>query len=110
MNEGSAFTLAASFFDDASDAWAASAPTTAKYRIDRVSANGTPGRWIEVLGWTALTPATANSIPITAAQNAVQCNYAYLEPRQVTVKANDALSTQVEETYRYSIINLAGTS
>lgn len=108
VNESSAFTLVASFFDETNDVWATATPTTAKYRIDRINSN--PGCWSEVVGWTTLTPATSISIPITATNNAVQCTYAYTEPRQITVKANDALSTQVEETYRYSIVNLAGTT
>lgn len=108
VNEASAFTLVASFFDDSTDTWAASTPTTAKYRIDRTSSN--PGCYTEVVGWTALTAATSISIPITATQNAILDTYSYLEPRQITVKANDALSTQIEETFKYSIVNLAGTS
>lgn len=107
-NEASAFTLVANFWDDSADTWVAAIPTTAKYRVDRISNN--PGCSSEVVGWTTLTPATSISIPITAANNAVQCTYAYQEPRQITVKANDALSTQVEETYRYNIVNLAGTT
>ncbi len=108
-NEASAFTLTANFFDDSTDVWTASAPTSAKYRIDRICANGSPGCWSELVGWTTLTAATSISIPVTAANNAVTCAYSYTEPRQITVKANDGLSTQVEETYRYAVVNLAGT-
>ena len=107
VNEASAFTLVASFFDDSTDVWSASTPTSAKYRIDRI--NGNPGCWSEVAGWTTLTPATSNSIAITAAQNAILSTYAFEEPRQITVKANDGLATQYEGTYTYSVINLAGT-
>lgn len=107
VNEASAFTLVASFFDDSVDVWSASTPTSAKYRIDRTGSN--PGCWSEVAGWTTLTPATSISIPITATQNAILNTYCNTEARQLTVKANDGLSTQVEETYRYSIVNLAGT-
>lgn len=106
VNESSAFTLVASFFDDSVDNWTASTPTSTKYRIDRI--NGRPDCWQEVLGWTSLTPATSNSIAITAAQNAVQDQCRYEEKRQVTIKANDGLSTQYEQTFRYSVVNLAG--
>ncbi len=108
VSEGSAFTLIASFFDDATDVWSASTPTTAKYRIDQV--NGDPSCWREVLTWTTLTPSTSISIPITAAQNAVNDNGCHEELRQIVVKANDGLSTQYEQKYLYVIKNLAGVS
>lgn len=108
VNEQSAFTLIASFFDDTNDTWATSNPTTAKYRIDRIASN--PGCALEVVGWTTLTPATSISIQITATNNAILNNYSFCEPRQITVKANDALSTQYEQTYRYDVVNLAGTT
>lgn len=107
VNEGSAFSLTASFFDDGSDVWTPVTPTTAKYRIDRVGSDATCSD--EVLTWTTLTPATSISIPITATNNAVSWTYSAVEPRQVTVKVNDGLSTQSEEAYRYSLINLAGS-
>jgi hypothetical protein len=105
--EGSAFTAIASFFDDSSDVWSASTPTTAKYRIDLTDTD--PSCWREVLAWTTLTPSTSISIPITASNNAMQETCAPYEPRQITVKANDGLSTQYEATYRYQLTNLAGT-
>jgi hypothetical protein len=109
--ERSAFTATARFFDDStgsgSDAWSASTPTTADYRIDRIKV-GEPGYWQEIVGWTTLTPAASISIPITSNDNAVQCNYARDEQRQVTVRANSGLSTQTEVTYRYRVKNLAG--
>lgn len=108
VNEGSACTLTASFFDDSTDTWAASAPTSAKYRIDRIN-GADPRAWYEVLGWTTLTPATSNSIAVTAAQNAILDTCSYSEKRQVTVKANDSLATQYEQTHLYTVVNLAGT-
>lgn len=108
VNEGSACTLVASFFDDSTDVWSASAPTSAKYRIDRVN-GADPRSWQTILDWTTLTPATTNSIAITGAQNAIQETCSYRETHQVTVKANDGLSTQYEETHRYAVVNLAGS-
>ncbi len=106
--EGSAFTLNASYFADDADTWVATAPTTAKYRIDRV--NGDPSRFQEILAWTTLSAATNNAIAITGAQNAIQNDGAYLEQRQVTVMANAGLATQHQGTYRYAVENLAGQS
>lgn len=105
-NEGSAFTLTANFFDDTSDVWSASAPTSARYRIDRV--NGDPSCSQTILDWTTLSPATSNSIVITGAQNEIQDNCAHVEGRQITIQANTGLSTQFEETYSYRVKNLAG--
>jgi hypothetical protein len=69
-----------------------------------------PSQWVQVLDWTTLTPATSISIPIAASYNAMQETCAPYEPRQITVKADDGLSTQHEATYRYQLTNLAGTS
>lgn len=104
--ERSAFTLTARFFDDSSDVWSASTPTTADYRIDRIRV-GDPSCYQEVLGWTSLSPATSNSIAITAAQNAITNDCVRDQQMQVTVRANADLSTQTQATYRYSVTNLA---
>jgi hypothetical protein len=105
LKEGSSFTAIASFFTDDTDVWVAATPTSAKYRIDRVYS---PSCSTEVLGWTSLTPATSINIAITGAQNAVQSIYACEEPRQITVRANDSLATQYDETLRYCVSNIAG--
>lgn len=107
VKEGSAFSIIASFFDDATDTWATNTPTNARYRIDRIN-GADPSCYSEVLGWTTLTPATTNTIAITGAQNAILNDCTYEEKRQVTVEANAALATQYQETFRYSIVNLAG--
>lgn len=106
--EGSAFTLTASFFDDSSDVWATNAPTSTKYRIDRI--NGDPSCSSTVLDWTSLSPATSNAIAITGAQNAITDTDAHEERRQVIVRANDGLATQYEAQFKYSITNLPGIS
>lgn len=105
VSEGSSFALTASFFNDATDVWSASAPTSARYRIDRV--NGDPDCWDTVLDWTTLSPATSNTITVTGAQNAITCGRPD-EQRMVTVQADAGLSGQFCETYRYRIENLAG--
>lgn len=104
--ERSAFTLTARFFDDSTDAWSASTPTTADYRIDRVRV-GEPSCYETVRDWTTLTPATSNSIAITAADNAITCDDLRDQQMQVTVRANAGLATQYQATYRYAVTNLA---
>jgi hypothetical protein len=106
VKEGSACSIVASFFDDASDVWSASTPTNARYRIDRI--NGDPNCSQEVLAWTSLVPATSNTLAITGAQNALQSQCQYDEPRQITVEADAGLATQYQETFKYFIVNLAG--
>ena len=107
VSEGSAFNLVASFFDDSTDAWSASAPSTARYRIDRISSRNDPGVSQAVLEWTSLTPATSNTIAVTGSQNVLQSQFCYEEPRQITLQANAGLSTQFQETFRYWVTNLA---
>ena len=104
--ERSAFTLTARFFDDSDSPWSASTPTTADYRIDRIRV-GEPSCYETVRDWTSLTPATSNSIAITAADNAIVCEYVRDQEMQVTVRANASLATQYQATYRYAVTNLA---
>lgn len=56
-----------------------------------------------------MTPATLNSIAITATNNAIQNTYCQYENRQITVRANAGLATQVETTFLYRLANLAGS-
>jgi hypothetical protein len=103
LNERSVLIATANFF---TDTWAASTPTNASYRVDRI--NDASDEAQELLGWTALTPATSVAITITAAQNAIQCDYERVERRQLTVKADDGLATQTQQVLRYGVKNLAG--
>lgn len=107
VSEGSAFSAIASYFDDSSDVWSAATPTSARYRIDKVNGSE-PDCWESILGWTTLTPATSNTITVTGAQNAIVNDYARSETHQLTITANAGLSTQFQETYRFSVQNLAG--
>lgn len=99
VNESSAATFTASFYNDS---WTATAPTTARYRIDN------PTNDTEILAWTTLTPATSNSIAVTGAQNAIVDNGCREERRQLTVQANAGLSTQFQVTRDWWVKNLAG--
>jgi hypothetical protein len=100
--EGSAFTLAAKVYDDSSDVWALSVPTTLRYRIDDPNRNAT------ILDWTSITADDESSIVVTGAQNAIVNDCSREEKRQLTLQANNGLSSQFSETYNWSIVNLAG--
>jgi hypothetical protein len=99
VNESSAATFTASFYNDS---WTATAPTNARYRIDN------PDNDTEILGWTTLSPATSNSIAVTGAQNAIVHNCSAEERRQITVQGDAGLSTQYQVTKDWWIKNLAG--
>jgi hypothetical protein len=99
VNESSAATFTANFYNDS---WTATAPTSARYRIDD------PDNDTEVLAWTDLSPATSNSIAVTGAQNAIVDNCKKQERRQLTVQGDTGLSTQYQITRDWWIKNLAG--
>lgn len=98
VKEGSAFTATAYFRDRATAA--ASAPSTAKYRIDCLTTEK------EIKGWTTLTPAASISISIVAADNAIQDESNAYEIRRLTVAGNPDLTTQVRETADWMVTNL----
>lgn len=79
---------------------AATTPSSARYRIDSLSGGGS------VLGWTSLTPSTAMSIVVTAAQNAKSTSYPR-ERRQILIEASDS-DGPVRTTFDYDLIDLQG--
>jgi hypothetical protein len=99
VNESSAATFTANFF---SDAWVATAPTSARYRIDD------PDSDIPILDWTTITPATSSSIAITGAQNAILDDCKRMERRQLTVQGDTGLDTQYQITKDWWVKNLTG--
>lgn len=101
VNEGSAAAFTANFY---SDAWVATAPTNARYRIDNLSTGA------QVLDWTTLTPATSNAIAVTGAQNAISDDCEREELRQLTVEGNAGLATQYQVTKCWRVKNLVGQS
>jgi hypothetical protein len=101
VNEGSSATFTAAFFNNS---WTATAPTSARYRIDN------PDNDTEVLAWTTLTPATTNSITVTGVQNAIVSNCSRDERRQLIVEGDTGLSTQYRITKDWWIKNLAGVT
>jgi hypothetical protein len=99
--EGSAFTATAYCRTRASAA--AATPTTLKYRIDCL----TTGR--EIADWTTLSAASSASISVTGAHNAIQDDSNDSEVRQLTVMADDGLSTQHRGSVRWRVENLYGS-
>lgn len=103
VNERISFSLVARFFDDSTENWTATTPTTVKYRID--TADNCPVR-----DWTNATPGTSATLSISSSDNQIYNDGNTLERRIVTVKADDGLSTQYSETFHWDVKNLNGQS
>jgi hypothetical protein len=97
VKERSSTTLT-SYFRDSSNA--ASAPTTAHYRIDDVTSE-TP-----ITGWTALTPATSIDITIKSSENRMVDNSNERERRVLTVSADKGTDTETRDTFQWYIENI----
>jgi len=99
--EETTFTLTAYFRTRATQA--ASTPTTIHYRLDCLSTRR------EILDWTSVaTPAASNTITITSAQNQILDDSFPIETKQVTIKLDDGLSTQVIKAAQWKVRNLQG--
>ncbi len=81
---------------------AAVTPTTMRYRIADLLQGAA------VLDWTSLTPDTAVTVTVTAAQNALR-NGLCRERRQLIVEATDADGT-LRNTLDYDVMDIAGVS
>ncbi len=101
VTEASVFTLVAKFYDDSTENWTASTPTSVKYRIDNASGS-------QVRDWTTATPGTSTTITVTAADNAMTDGCRERETKIITVKADDGLSSQYQDTFFWHVANLAG--
>ena len=99
--EGSAFTATAYCRTRASAA--AATPTTLKYRIDCLTTGN------EIADWTSVTAASSASISVTGTHNAIQSDANDREVKQMTVMADDGLSTQHRGTVRWTVENLYGS-
>lgn len=103
INEASAFTVRARFFDNHN---AAIVPTTVRYRIKDVSNDRI------VRDWTTLQPASAIDIDIAAGDNNVyqdrQRPFQRFEERVLTIQANHDTDDQFMDEMRYLIKNLRG--
>lgn len=100
-NEGGAVTVVAKFWDDSTETWTTSTPTTVKYRLD--NADGT-----QVTDWTTVTPASSVTISLTGTQNAITSDCRDYETKQLTVKADDGLSTQYSDVFVFRVRNIVG--
>ena len=96
VNEGTAKDLELTHLDKTG---ALQAPATLKYRIDDL----TNGR--EILDWTIVpTPASKNTIQITAAQNQLQTRNNKVEQRQVAVKTIASTGEETQQNFIYDLI------
>lgn len=98
VKEGNSFTATAYFRSDAT----ASAPSTAKYRVDCLTTQKT------LTDWTTLTPAASISISITRTDNAIQDSSNRIERKQLTVAGNPDTSTQTRQSIVWEVENIQG--
>ncbi|MCP4985240.1 MAG: hypothetical protein GY928_03955 [Colwellia sp.] len=80
----------------------ATAPTTAKYRVDNLTTR------TELKDWTSLTVATSNTIAMTSTFNAIQNEANRTEKVQLTVASDPDGDTENRDTATWTIINLRG--
>lgn len=78
------------------------APTVLQYRVDDITnAQG-------IVPWTTVpTPASVQSIRITAAQNVLTWNYNDTELRRITVKVTDSTGKIGQQVFLYSLVNIS---
>ena len=85
-------------------AGAASASTTAKYRVDCL----TTGK--ELTDWTTLTPAVSISIPITSTHNAIQWASNRFEKKQLIVASDPDATDQTRDRVVWKVENIENVS
>lgn len=101
--EKSTFTVQVYFRTRATKA--ASTPTTIHYRVDDITNKR------ETTDWTSIaTPATRNAIVITVVENTINDDANVWETKQLTIKTDDGLSTQVIEAATWKVRNLTGVT
>lgn len=99
--EGSAFTATANFRTRSTAA--ASTPTTIHYRVDCL----TTGQ--QIADDTSVSAASSASIAITGTHNAILDDANEAEVKQLTVTADQGLSTQHRESITWRVENLYGS-
>ena len=77
----------------------ATAPTTAKYRVDNVTTNK------ELKDWTSLTPAVSNTIAMTSTFNKIQNESNRIEKVMLTVAADPDGDTETRDSVTWNILN-----
>lgn len=101
INEQSTLTATAYFRDRATKA--SSTPTTIHYRLECLSTKR------EITDWTVVTtPAASNTIALSLTQNKILDDGNTWETKQLIVKIDDTLSTQVIASKTYKVRNLQG--
>jgi len=101
VNEETTFTVTAYFRTRASKA--ASTPTTIHYKIDDLQSRQT------ITDWTAVsTPAGNNDIVITSTENEIIDGAHLYEKKQILIKIDSGLSTQVIAAKTWRVNNLEG--
>lgn len=101
LSEGSQASFSASVY---SDAYVASAPTTAKYRIDCPESGET------LTDWTSLTAASSMTISLNGSTQTLRDQGLSEERRRLTVMTDSGLSTQNVKTYDWYVSNAVGIS
>ena len=100
VQEGSSFTATAYFRTSGT----ATAPTTAKYRVDCLTTG------LELTDWTALTPAASIDITLTATHNAIQDQTNKTEKKQLVVASDPGTSTQTRSIVVWKVKNIYNVS
>jgi len=100
VEENSHFTATAYFRDHATSA--AATPTTIRYRVDCLSTRTV------LVDWTGVSAASSVSITIPAAANNIQDNTNRFEHKQITVEADNGLSTQAIGQRTWKTRNIYG--
>jgi hypothetical protein len=84
---------------------ASSVPTTIHYRIDCLTTKR------EITDWTSVSsPAASNSIIITSTENKILDDSNNNERKQITIKLDSGLTTQVMKTKTWTVDNILGTT
>lgn len=97
VRDGSALPVTAGF----RTANVATAPTTAKYRVDD------PDTGCEKVAWTTLSPASSISFTVAASAN-TSSSCRPIERREITVMADEGLSGQFVERVIYEVETIGG--
>jgi len=80
------------------------APTTIHYRVDCLTTKET------VTEWTSVSAAANVTITITSAMNQIRNGDSNWERKQIMIKADDGLSTQVMKTGKWIVDNNFGVT
>lgn len=100
--EDSAFNVTAKFYDDSSDPWTLSAPTSIRYCVTCATTG------VTMVNWTTVSPASSVTISMGSSANSLNSAWRPYEKRELTVQANNGLSNQYADTYKWIVTNTMG--